>query len=468
MRMKTLCIGSFVAGLLAGVAADAAQVRVPVDSARSSLFLRLCANPGGLGTDCDNDTKTIGGFVTVALDDNGSPALIALRNFDLQAVGTYNLNLSWLFGAARVDATASNLRIYHAQPGPTNTPVQLVMGTNYTFSGIPFLTAGTAGYRINDLACSFVTFPCSSNINLATLGENNIDNLSGNIRIASSILSLDIRFTFEVPLDDTNPDLGVFSGTAIVRGSAPITQGLVPRHSDWKFLDDGSNQGSAWVLSSSLFDDSSWSLGAGQLGYGDGDEDSVIGFGPDPTNKFITTYFRHTFNVADASIYTNLVLRVLSDDGVIVYMNETEIYRANMPDGDFPDYQTLASAGVEGAAESVYFLAPPVDLSLLYNGPNTLAAEIHQASVDSSDISFDLELIGLVGEVGPRLFIEPAGNNHVLRWSSTAAGFHLQSSADLSSPANWQDQPGTPVDDGSWKTLLLPSSGPARFYRLSQ
>jgi hypothetical protein len=458
-----------VAGLLAGAAAYPAQIRVPVDSARSSLFVRLCANPGGLGTDCDDATKPLGGFVTMALDDNGNPTQIALRNFDLQAIGTYNLNLSWLFGAARVDATASNLRIYHARPGPTNPSVPLVMGTNYTFSDVPFLTAGTANYRINDLACGFVTFPCSSNIDLATLGENSITNLSGNLRIAGGVLSIDIRFAFEVPLDDTNPQLGIFTGTAIVRGSTPIPQGLVPRHSDWKYLDDGSNQGgSAWVLPPPLYDDSAWFLGTGQLGYGDGDEDSVVGFGPDPANKFITTYFRHTFQVDDASIYTNLALRVLSDDGAIVYLNGTEIYRTNMPDGVFPDYRTLASVAVEGATENVYSLGPPVDITLLIFGPNTLAAEIHQAAVDSSDISFDLELIGMGGEASPRLFIEPAGNSVVLRWPSAAVGFRLQSSTDLSSPANWQDQLGTPTDDGMWWTLTLPNSGAARFFRLSQ
>ena len=465
--MKMVRIGILVAGLLAG-AACASQIRIPVDSARSSLFLRLCANPGGLGTDCDDDTKPIGGFVTIALDDNGSPTQIALRNFDLQAIGTYNLSLSWLFGAARVDATASNLRIYHSRPGLTNPFVSLVMGTNYTFANVPFRTAGTASYRINDLACGFVTFPCSSNINLATLGENSIDTLSGNLRIANGILFIDIRFTFETPLDDTNPQLGAFNGTAIVRGSTPIPLGLVPRHSDWKFLDNGSDQGGAWVLSEPLFDDSSWSLGTGQLGYGDGDEDSVVGFGPDATNKFVTTYFRHTFNVADAALYTNLTLRVLSDDGVIVYLNGVEVYRSNMPDGAFPDYRTLASMAVEGAAENVYILAPPVDLSLLFNGPNTLAAEIHQVATNSSDLSFDLELIGLVGEFRPRLFIQLAGNNHVLRWPSSAAGFRLQASLDLDSATHWQDHPGTPTDDGVWKTLTLPSSGTARFYRLSQ
>ena len=109
-----------------------------------------------------------------------------------------------------------------------------------------------------------------------------------------------------------------------------------------------------------------------------------------------------------------------------------------------------------------------MDPSLLINGPNTLAAEVHQVSVDSEDMSFDLELVGSTGQVSPRLFIEQAtGNNHVLRWPS-AAGFRLQSSADLISQAKWQDYPGLPTDDGTWKTLTIPSSDAARFYRLIQ
>jgi len=466
--MKTAYIGPLVVGLFAGTLAHASQIRIPVTSSRSSLYIQLCANPGGIGTDCDDDTKAVGGFITVALDDNANPTQIALRNFDLHAIGTYHLNLSWLFGAARVDAEASNLRIYHAQPGPANPRVPLVMGTNYTFTDISFLTAGTAHYEVNDLACGFVSFPCSSNIDLATLGTNSIDELSGNIGLSNGTISIAIRFSFETQLDDDNPDLGTFKGTALIRGSAPIPQGLVPRHADWKFLDDGSNQGSSWVLAPPLFDDSPWPIGTGQLGYGDGDEDSVIGFGPDPTNKFVTTYFRHTFNVAEAGAYANLTLSVLSDDGVIVYLNGFEVYRTNMPAGAFPDYLTLATADVAGAAETNYFLAPPVDLSLLFNGPNTLAAEIHQVAGDSPDMSFDLELTGQTGDASPRLLAAQAGANLLLRWPSSAVRFRLQSSFDVSSSANWQDQPGTPVDDGTWKTLILPCSDAARFYRLTQ
>ena len=40
-------------------------------------------------------------------------------------------------------------------------------------------------------------------------------------------------------------------------------------------------------------------LGAAEVGYGDGGEATTVSFGADENNKYVTTYFRHTFNVAD-------------------------------------------------------------------------------------------------------------------------------------------------------------------------
>ena len=137
-----------------------------------------------------------------------------------------------------------------------------------------------------------------------------------------------------------------------------------------------------------------------------------------------------------------------------------------MPTGTV-NYLTPAPTAVGGADETTYFPIE-IDNDGLLPGTNVLAVEIHQQSIGSSDVSFDLELIGLVGEVHPRLWIQPNGNSHILRWPSSAAGFRLQSSTDLRSPANWQDQPGAPADDWAWRTLTLPTSGAARFYRLSQ
>src|SRR5206468_59971 len=113
---------------------------------------------------------------------------------------------------------------------------------------------------------------------------------------------------------------------------------LVPTGSTWKYLDDGSNQGSAWHAAG--FDDSSWSSGPARLGYGSGDEKTVVSYGTDANNKYITTYFRHSFTVADPSVYTGLTAQLLRYDGAVVYLNGTEVFRSNMPTGMI-GYQTL-------------------------------------------------------------------------------------------------------------------------------
>jgi len=62
------------------------------------------------------------------------------------------------------------------------------------------------------------------------------------------------------------------------------------------------------------FDDSTWSTGKAQLGYGDNDEATVINSGPSG-NRFITAYFRKSFPVRTPGDYFSLRLRVLCDDG---------------------------------------------------------------------------------------------------------------------------------------------------------
>ena len=169
---------------------------------------------------------------------------------------------------------------------------------------------------------------------------------------------------------------------------------LVARGSAWKYLDNGSNQGTAW--SSPAFDDSSWASGNAQLGYGDGDETTIVSYGGNPNAKFITTYFRKAFTIANPADFASLNLGILRDDGAVVYLNGTEVYRTNMPTGAV-GFQTLASVAVSGAEETTTFLQTAVSPNLLVVGTNVLAVEIHQVNATSSDISFDFDLNGQTG-----------------------------------------------------------------------
>ncbi len=164
---------------------------------------------------------------------------------------------------------------------------------------------------------------------------------------------------------------------------------LIPQGATWKYLDDGSDQGTAWKDPG--FNDLAWSSGPAELGYGDGDEATVVSFGPSAGNKFITTYFRHSFTVADPGSAGLLSLAILRDDGAVAYLNGTEVFRTNMPGGTIT-YTTTASGAIGGAGEDL-FHAVDVDPGLLISGKNVLAVEVHQANPTSSDISFDLDLL---------------------------------------------------------------------------
>jgi len=163
---------------------------------------------------------------------------------------------------------------------------------------------------------------------------------------------------------------------------------IISQGSTWKYLDDGSDQGTAWQQPG--FDDSGWAQGPAQLGYGDGDEATVLSYGSDPNHKYITYYFRQSFQVTDPDEKPILKVGIVRDDGAVVYINGTEVFRSNMPSGEI-NYQTNASHTVSGDDEDTFFTYKFLS-DVLQSGDNTIAVEIHQRSATSSDISFDLEM----------------------------------------------------------------------------
>ncbi|MGI9240691.1 MAG: chitobiase/beta-hexosaminidase C-terminal domain-containing protein, partial [Verrucomicrobiales bacterium] len=207
--------------------------------------------------------------------------------------------------------------------------------------------------------------------------------------------------------DGTDPRLigGAVSPSASIYTGSTNTTTLVASGSSWKYLDDGSNQGTAWR--SPIFNDTGWATGTAELGYGDGGEATAIGFGPDEDNKFITSYFRKTFNATGASNFTSAVLELQRDDGAVVYLNGTEIARSNMPGGTVA-FNTFA-AGVAGGADETTFFNIAIPPSSIVEGSNTLAVEVHQVSAGSSDTSFDLRLRATETTTANPLFLTDTG-----------------------------------------------------------
>lgn len=165
------------------------------------------------------------------------------------------------------------------------------------------------------------------------------------------------------------------------------TSTLFGTGSTWKYRDNGQNLGTSWRNTN--FNDNAWASGAAELGYGDGGEGTTVSFGNDANDKLITTYFRKQFNATGN--YQSATLRVQRDDGIVVYINGTEVVRDNLPNG-LITFDTPAS-GVVGGAGETEFNEFNIPANLLVSGTNTIAVEVHQVSATSSDLSFDAELI---------------------------------------------------------------------------
>ncbi len=194
-------------------------------------------------------------------------------------------------------------------------------------------------------------------------------------------LSASTTYSYQVQASDAAGNWSALSPVLPVT-TPPPSISLVKVGSAWRYLSNGSDQGTAWR--SPAFNDNAWSTGDAQLGYGETDEATVI------SPLGLTHYFRQRFDVPDPSTISALNLRLQRDDGAVVYVNGTEVWRSNMPTGTV-NYQTQASTEVSGTAETTFF-AQAIPSSVLVAGQNTIAVEVHNRS-GSTDVSFDLELI---------------------------------------------------------------------------
>jgi uncharacterized repeat protein (TIGR03806 family) len=236
---------------------------------------------------------------------------------------------------------------------------------------------------------------------------------------------------------------------------------LVEQGSRWKYLDNNSDQGTAWR--SITFNDAAWPSGLAQLGYGDMDEVTTVNGGP-MTARYITTYFRQRFMVTNAAAYTNLSVRLLRDDGAVGYLNGAEIFRQNMPSGTITRATYASTAVVDEDEERFYEF--PVSRSSLVEGTNVLAVEIHQANAESSDISFDLEMTGRRFALPVQLRGAPAGASQFRLSFDGLNGvrFVIDASGDLGS---WTPVHTNSVANGRFEWLDNQSAS-RRFYRARQ
>ena len=182
---------------------------------------------------------------------------------------------------------------------------------------------------------------------------------------------------------------GVIDAEVSLKLSSVVTQEfrsetVFDLDSEWKYNQSGNDLGSAWRQPG--YNDSGWQSGLGLLFV----ESSDLN-GPENTPLQLgqtTYYFRKTLTIDSTSDLSkaSAFLSPFVDDGVIIYINGAEALRVGMPDGNVT-HNTFASRTVTNASLEGPFV---LDLSLLKNGENVIAAEVHQTNANSSDIVFGL------------------------------------------------------------------------------
>jgi len=153
----------------------------------------------------------------------------------------------------------------------------------------------------------------------------------------------------------------------------------------WKYFKGNTQPASGWNNIS--FNDSLWLQGTTGIGYGDGDDETILS---DMINNYITVYGRKIFSISAPSSVTNMNLIIDYDDGFVAYLNGQEVARSVMPSGT-PNYNTIASTYHEAGTPETFDLTPYINS--LVAGTNVLAIEVHNRFIDNSDFSMIPELV---------------------------------------------------------------------------
>ncbi len=145
------------------------------------------------------------------------------------------------------------------------------------------------------------------------------------------------------------------------------------------------------------FNDASWALAAGPIGYGDGDDATVIA----PTTSL---YQRYSFNIADTSKIAMAAFLVDYDDAFVAYLNGKEIARANIGAQGFPPaFSDLAfdeheAVQYQNGGWSGLFMVPGSSLdTIIHPGINTVAIQTHNYTGGMDDLTMiPALLIGVI------------------------------------------------------------------------
>ena len=356
--------------------------------ARGHIFIRLKDDVTGNLSDANQIVTTTSGTLTLSL-----------------AIPNVTPGSNYFYQVQMFDPD-DNYKNYVSDNLPDVVTVEAaaVAANSITLTNYP--TTVTAGSEVA------VTFNYTKDVARADLFIRFKD-ISGNLSAANQIvtenagtltLSVPIPagsfpgtgYVFQAQMFDVNDgykNLVSDNYTGITVEAMPSVGERISPGTSWKYYDAGNEPTGNW--NSVGFDDAAWSAGNAELGYGDGDETTTI------SNSAKTAYFRKTFNASSSDVALKFIdMSAVRDDGMVVYLNGTEVWRDNMPSGTV-NYETFASTvSTEGV-----WIHKIID-NLVVEGTNVVAVEIHQVSASSSDISFNFR-VEVRNEVQAKLVRKP-------------------------------------------------------------
>jgi hypothetical protein len=383
------------------------------------------------GTTLLGSVATAGTSFTVSNAPVGTNAFYAVAMDNRGQIGTSAMTRV-LVANAGLTITAPANGAFFQNTNPITIPV-FVTGTGSSITNVRFFVDGQ--FIGQDSAGPFSLVWNSVTTGPHRLTANGLDNL-GNIFYAT-------------PVDIS------------------VGRNFFPSHSVWKYLDNGSDQTTNWFGLN--FDDSTWTNGAAEFGYGDGDEatrvedNATLGYNVSDSDRYLTTYFRREFVVTNAASYSSLLLNVKCDDGAVVFLNGHEAARFNMNTGLVTYLTPALFAGDDGST----FVPTTVPAGFLREGTNLIAVEVHQSTSDSTDLSFDMDLSGVPTAVLPLKIdsIALAQANVILTFNADAnVSYRLEHATALGA---WQTlQTNGAVPSNRTIQVTQPASEATLFYRL--
>ncbi|MDQ6740201.1 MAG: PKD domain-containing protein [Actinomycetota bacterium] len=201
-------------------------------------------------------------------------------------------------------------------------------------------------------------------------------------------------YSVTLTVTDNQGGTGVMSApVTVAAATGPVDVVVVPTKSSWSWRFASTAPDSAWKNRG--FDASSWNVGPGTLGFGTTGLGTNIDVSGPASSRPLAAYFIGQFNVATASRVSKLSLQTIADDGVVVYVNGTEVVRSGMPTGPIT-FGTYAATGFRTAKAAMSPVTVNVPLSLLVDGINTIAVETHLNYHATPDVTFDLGAVATV------------------------------------------------------------------------